>query len=97
MVLLTIAVVRRVRSVVGIYSVSLCSLQCGDCREWMSELVASLLSLHHSSDRVWRLFGCGVMNVEIEGLKSLMQEYIIMIWTISNTHHETNQFSQLSH
>ena len=47
MVLLTIAVVRRVRSVVGIvqsYSASLCSLQCGDCREWMSELVVSLLS-----------------------------------------------------
>ena len=48
-------------------SVLVCSLQC-ETAEWMSELVASQ---HHRtvSDRVWRLFGCGVMNIEIEGLK----------------------------
>ena len=38
--------------------VSLCSLQCGDCREWMSDLVTTLLRLHILSDRVWRLFCC---------------------------------------
>ena len=42
--------------IVQSFSESLCNLQCGDCREWMSELVVLLLSLHPLSDREWRLF-----------------------------------------